>query len=202
MRSGYELPVFTTPLDVAAQRDRIVPTATVKGMFPAAVVGAMEAKSPGSSSSIAPVRFLPFRDYPLREYVDLLAFAAPVAFPNATLREGLRRLGWGAHFALRQTIVGKVLLELAKEGDVVALLGAASQGYALSQSTGSAEVIEVDTNEAIVKLTDVPYFLDCHHVGVFEGMLRHSKRSGQVGMKLLSPTSAELCVTWDPTASS
>jgi hypothetical protein len=49
---------------------------------------------------------------------------------------------------------------------------------------------------ATVRLDKVPYFLDSHHVGTFEGVLRFAGVQGTVRIASRSATSADLLLTW------
>lgn len=57
-------------------------------------------------------RYVPFRDYPWRDYTRLMAMAARQAHPNVPSNEALRRLGWDDHDLFAGTATGKVTLAL------------------------------------------------------------------------------------------
>jgi hypothetical protein len=48
----------------------------------------------------------------------------------------------------------------------------------------------------IVSLDDIPYFLDSHHVGVFEGTLKYAGVKGRVRIATRSYDSADLLLEW------
>jgi hypothetical protein len=48
----------------------------------------------------------------------------------------------------------------------------------------------------VVRIDRVPYFLDSHHVGTFEGVLRHERTEGTVKIASRSTTSADLLLSW------
>jgi hypothetical protein len=57
-------------------------------------------------------------------------------------------------------------------------------------------VVDSAEKRLIVSLDHVHYFLDSHHVGVFEGTLEHAGASGSVRIARRSETSALLLVEW------
>jgi hypothetical protein len=48
----------------------------------------------------------------------------------------------------------------------------------------------------VVKLDQIHYFLDCHHVGVFEGLMKHAGARGRVRIDSRSLSSADLLLEW------
>jgi hypothetical protein len=46
-------------------------------------------------------------------------------------------------------------------------------------------------------LEKIVYFLDSHHVGTFEGVLRFAGVKGVVRMASFGPASADFLLTWD-----
>ena len=79
------------------------------------------------------------------------------------------------------------------------MTGAAGGDDSWPKATNS-RVSTVDSGPrwAIVRLDKIPYFLDSHHVGTFEGILRFAGVKGSVRLASRSPMSADLLVAWDP----
>ena len=169
MRAGdFVAPDWSEPLDVAAYLASTPRTARIKGMFPAAV--ADSARSRGLTLPSARERYLPFSDVPVAEFASLLVEAAQSFFPNAPLRIGLRDLGRSAFPVLIQTMVGRVVLSTA--ADMPSALQAGTKAYVVALPTCRVEILELSEKRAVIMLKNVYYFLDSHHVGVFEGLAK------------------------------
>jgi uncharacterized protein (TIGR02265 family) len=164
----FVAPDWNAPIDVASYVDSMPRTACVKGMFPAAVADSARAR--GVALPSARERYLPFADVPCTEFAMMLVEAAQEFFPNAPLRSALRDLGRSAYPVLVQTMVGKVVLSTA--ADMPSGLHAAVKAYAVALPHCRVEIAELSKQRAIVTLRHIYYFLDSHHVGVFEGLAR------------------------------
>jgi Protein of unknown function (DUF2378) len=79
-------------------------------------------------------------------------------------------------------------------------LDAVAKGYALTSWPARVEVVERGAGHARVRLDEVHYFLDSHHVGIFEGVMRACGVKGSVRVRLDSTVSGELLLTWISTA--
>jgi hypothetical protein len=185
-------PDLGAALDVAAELDAIPSSATISGIFLAGVVDA--AKERGLRLPTARESYIDFRPYLLREHATLLVEAARAYFPDETLRRGLLRLGRGGPRTLLRTMVGRVVLG-SVEGPLEALSGMA-KSYALHTKPAQVEVEPLAPGRAIVRMRAVHYFLDPHHVGVFEAVLRLAEVEGTVRIRSLSRSDADLLCEW------
>jgi len=182
-------PPWARQLDAEAIVRAIPDTAQVRGLLIAPMVP--DAKKRGS---LPRERYLAFNLYPMREHVRLLLDTSSALFPALSLREALRRLGRGAHGAFGASTLGKVTLGAA-EG-VHDVIEAFAKGYALNMQPGRAEIIDRGARHLIVSLDDVLYFIDCHHIGAFEGALGRAGVRGRVRMVPRGRTAADLLLEW------
>jgi uncharacterized protein (TIGR02265 family) len=171
-------PPWRSPLDVHRQLDAIPPEATISGVFLSSLFEMALAR--GVTLASRRDRYLPFRRYPLREHAELLVEASTACWPREPLRQGLRRIGRGSPKALVQSMLGRIVLG-SVEGPAD-LVRAMARSYPMHVNPGSVEVVELARGELVVRLRDITYFLDCHHVGVFEGVLRHAGVEGGVSI--------------------
>ena len=139
-------------------------------------------------------RYLPFGFYPVREFAPLLVKAAGAFNPHSSLREGLRRIGQAGPAAFLGSTLGRVTLG-ASEG-VHATVTAIAKTYGINTRPSRCAVVEAADRRMVLSLDDVVYFLDSHHVGVFEGTLEHAGVSGRVRLRRRSPTAADLLLEW------
>jgi uncharacterized protein (TIGR02265 family) len=181
------------PLDVDAAFRSIPATATISGMFIAPL--ALEAKRLGVVLPSARERYVQYRFYPLLEHAQVLVETCQRLYPSRTLRQALRKLGRGAPRALVASTLGKVVLGSAQGvNDVV---DAMAKAYPLNARPSRVEVLERGEGRAVVRLEEMYYFLDSHHVGAFEGALRYAGVQGRVLVSRRSDTSADLLLEWD-----
>ncbi len=190
--AAFREPDLDAPLDAATELERIPSSATISGVFLAGVVEA--AKERGIRLPHAQESYIDFRPYPLRDHARLLVDAAGAYYPDERLRRGLLRLGRGAPQTLLRSMIGRVVLG-SVEGPLEAL-AAMAKSYPLHTKPGSLEVEPVAPGRAIVRLREIHHFLDPHHVGVFEGVLRFAGVEGTVRIHALSRSDADLLCEW------
>jgi uncharacterized protein (TIGR02265 family) len=185
-------PPWDAPLDAAAVIRAIPEDAKVRGYMTMPMIA--EAKELGLSWRAPRERYLPFNLYPLREHAQIVAWHSECRFPELPLREALRKLGRGAPSALLGSTVGKVTMGSA-EG-VRDILTAFVKAYELSLQPCSAEIVSDGRQHVVVSLASVPYFLDCHHVGAFEGALKCAGVRGAVTLCMMRADSAQFLLQW------
>jgi uncharacterized protein (TIGR02265 family) len=139
-------------------------------------------------------RYVPFTFYPLREHAALLIATCNAAFPKLPPRQALRKLGRAAPQALLSSTIGRVVLGSA--AGVHAMVDAMTAAYPINLKPCRTSVVEHNDKSVIVRLTDVHYFLDSHHVGTFEGLLRHAGVEGHVSIAPRSKSDADFLLTW------
>ena len=190
--SAFVPPSWTAPLDAERAIADMPESATIAGMFFLALIEGAERRQ----VDLAPPRsrYLPFGFYPVREFARLLVEAAPLFYPNASLRHGLRLIGKVGPTALLSSTLGKVTLGVA-EG-VHAAVTAIVKTYSINVRPSRCEVLATDARSMIVRLDDVPHFVDCHHVGVFEGCLEYAGAQGSVSIYSRGPRDADLRLSW------
>lgn len=185
-------PPWDAPLDVAAELRRVPEGLTQKGMFILPML--VEAKRRGLTLEGARPRYVPFQDYPLREHVGLLAAAARAFYPELSPRQGLRRLGRGAHHAFMESTVGRVVW--AGVTETHGALDGILKGYAIGVPGCTAKIVERRANAAIIRLERVPYFLDSHHVGCCEGATRAIGINAKIRIRVETWASGEFLCEW------
>jgi uncharacterized protein (TIGR02265 family) len=188
----FVAPDWNEPLDAAAYIASTPRTARIKGMFPAAV--ADSAKARGLNLPSARERYLPFADVPVTEFATLLVEAAQSFFPNSPIRIGLRDLGRSAFPVLLQTMVGRVVLSTA--ADMPSALQAGAKAYVVALPTCRVEILELSEKRAVISLKNIYYFLDSHHVGVFEGLAKSIGLRVTTRIRLRGKFDGDFELTW------
>jgi uncharacterized protein (TIGR02265 family) len=191
--AGFVEPSWSAPLDVDAVLRGLPPTATISGMFIAPLVA--EAKRVGATLPSARERYVQFRFYPLSEHVNVLVETCQRVHPGIPLRQALRKLGRGAPAALVASTLGKVVLAAAAGPHDV--IEAIAKAYPLNARPSQVTVLERAAQRAIIRLEDVYYFPDSHHVGVFEGALKYAGVRGKVLISPHGKASVDLLLEWE-----
>ena len=58
-------------------------------------------------------------------------------------------------------------------------------------------MLESTRRRSVVRLEDIHYFLDSHHVGTFEGALKFAKVEGRVLIARRGRAAADLLLEWN-----
>lgn len=186
-------PPWTAPLDLPAIMRAIPETAAISGMFLEPL--AEHARRVGGPLPTARERYIPFRFYPLREHAQLLVEMCQLHYASLPLRQALRKLGRAAPNALVASTIGKVMLSPAV--GVEDMIRALVKTYPLNLRPGKLEVLEFAPRRVVLRLEDIYYFLDSHHVGTFEGIMRFAGKVGTVRICSYSNISADFLCCWD-----
>lgn len=191
-RGAFVPPPWDAPLDVARVLGNVPEAASIAGMFFLALQDGAERRQ--VELRFPRPRYLPFGFYPVREFAPLLVEAAQLFYPQASLREGLRRIGSAGPLAFLSSTLGKVTLG-ASEG-VHATVTAIAKTYGINTRPSRCEITHAGPRSMTLSLDDVVYFLDSHHVGVFEGTLQYAGVDGSVKIAPRSDTAADLLLEW------
>jgi uncharacterized protein (TIGR02265 family) len=187
-------PPWDVPLDVERTIEAIPSDATISGMFFMYLLAA--AKAQNASLPSARDRYVPFHFYPLADLARLVVEAVPVVFSGRPLRQALRYLGRSGPDALLSSTLGKVTL--GSTIDVPGAVTAMTNAYELNVRPSRVTVVDKGPAWMIVHLERVYYFVDSHHVGTFEGVMRFAGAKGQVKVATRSASSADFLLTWEP----
>lgn len=185
-------PPWHAALDVQRVLATIPAEAQIAGMFYLAVLEG--AKRRGVALPVARDRYLPFSFYPVSEFAALLVRAAELFHPDLSLRQALRSMGAMGPKAFIASTLGKVTLGAA-EG-VHETVAAIAKTYEINIRPSRCTILRSMPSSMVLSLEGVHYFLDAHHVGVFEGTLSHAGVSGRVKIASYSRSSAELLLEW------
>jgi uncharacterized protein (TIGR02265 family) len=172
-------------------------THTVRGMYVGGLVQAVQAMGfhPWKDEKIHA-----FREYSLREYMEMLLDAAISLYPADSVREGLRKLGGLAIPTFSKSMAGGVIMATVGRSWDLALI-CVSRGYEVSLKPGKAIVMENANGHAMVQLRNVWNFADCYQVGVMEGLMHWCKLEGKVTPEVHTPCDVDLKIEWEATRS-
>ena len=183
-------PDLQSPLDVEARLSQTPTSSTTKGMF-------LEQLGRAARTSGVPceARYVPFREYPLQDFMRLLNDCARARFPKLPVREAFRRVGWDAFPTLMNSVAGKVIFSFAR-ADAHGVLRLAPQGYKQSLSHCTVALRVSSPGQVVLEYRDVWNFPECYHVGVVEGACRAFGSEARVRVRVLSPCNVDMLVRW------
>jgi uncharacterized protein (TIGR02265 family) len=190
---GYAPPDLTRPLDVDAWLRTLPANATCKGLVAESILDSV----PGTK--LTDVKFASFREYPLRDILELKVAAARVLRPDAPLREGIAVVGQALFPKFVSTLLGRVMYGVFG-GNVSSILRMANKSYEQTQNLGRVETTVVSATSVRMHFTNCWTFLDSYHVGVVQGTLAACKVAGVVHVKMDSDIEGTLLVEWKPRA--
>jgi len=192
MLAGFRTPSWSEPLDVEERILRTPEHATIRGLFLQMIVDSAKAariELPG------PSRYSTFVQYPMRDYMRLAVAAAKCRFAAEHVREGLRRVGLTVYPEFKQTVAGSAIFAFASD-DFRKVASLAQKAYAVSLNLGAVSIRELAERHIVVELRDVHNFPECLQVGVWEGALSACRVRGEVYVRALTQSDADLEIEW------
>lgn len=193
MAEGFVAPDFSGDLQIEERLRGVSKTGHSKGFM----LEGINKSAAGANVKLDRPSYVAWRNYPLTEYLDLLAEAATKVHPGVPPLEGLRRLGHGVYTTFVLSAVGRITMAVAGR-DIHAAIRAAPRAYASTSKGARLEVISSTERSARLALMRTWDWPAAYHVGIFEGALDHYQVDGTVSVKETSLCEAELQLTWRP----
>jgi uncharacterized protein (TIGR02265 family) len=194
----FESPDFSTDVDPRPYLDRVPLNARAKGMFFHDLVKAAERVATRLSPAIrakAEQRYVSFKDYPLRDHMELSAALAGPLYPGVPTREGMRRLGCLAYPAFAESMVGRVVFGVLGH-DLDRVLEIAPKGIELSLSRGRAVSRRVGHAHFRFEMHDIFGYLDSYWVGVVQGPIVSAGKKPDIRIHLETPSDGVMDIRW------
>jgi uncharacterized protein (TIGR02265 family) len=184
-------PDWSQAIDFSKRLAAIPPGAMVRGMFLQLVVDAVGA----THMAKRPIkRYSAFKNYPLREYVELLGFAAEHMRTKAPA-ECMRRLGWRVYPNYAKTITGTAIFSVAGH-DFHRIIELAPTAYRISLQPSEIRIRKLEPQYAEIelrKLYNVPEF---HQVGIWEGAMQTCGVQGQIKTEVIDFGAVNFEIRW------
>ena len=188
--ADFHEPDFRAPLDVAARIAEVPAQNTTKGMFFEQLARAARPYGLGGDA-----RYVTFRDYPLRDFMRLMADYGSARYPALPPREALRRVGWEAFPTLMSSVAGRVIFAFAGR-EVRSALRLAPDAYKHSLSHCSVRSRLNGARQAVLEYRDVWNFPDCYQVGAIEGGCRAFGAEPTVRVCARGSASVDMLIRW------
>jgi uncharacterized protein (TIGR02265 family) len=113
-------------------------------------------------------RWMPFLQYPLRDFMHLAVNGAGILHPHEPLAEGLRRVGWLAYPSFASTMAGRIVLFAFGE-KLEQVVQATPRIYAITVPGLEVTIVEQGERHVRIQFRRVYCFADAYMRGVLEG---------------------------------
>jgi uncharacterized protein (TIGR02265 family) len=199
MEQASEQRLLSRPIEVGAYLRACPSRAATRGTFYQTLVDHAEAELgqvPASMFEGVPQRrWVIFKQYPLRDFIQLVVNVAGAVHASLPLAEGLRRLGWIAYPAFSATLAGKVVL-YALGNRLENVLESAPRAYGLVLPESDVRVT-LGNRVCRMEMRAVYNFVDTYQFGVLEGTIReHGFRPKLSVKQLANPADADFELRW------
>jgi uncharacterized protein (TIGR02265 family) len=196
---GPDDPLPALP-DLEARVAETPQSATVKGEFLrrlAETIGDGWERLP----LLAPPRFgryIPFRDYPTRDYRRLLIAAARRRYPQLHLAEGVRRLQRDNLATFAGSMLGSVTMSMLGSAEAAFLRMPGAYGLILRPVSVRASTTFDARGERVVRLDYESYlgWLDCAEIGSVEGVVLYYGHTPRIEADLPGHHTGTYLVRW------
>jgi uncharacterized protein (TIGR02265 family) len=142
--------------------------------------------------------YLGFKEYPIREYLQLLAQAAVRVEHGRPPVDTLRELGRGVYGAFTSSMVGKVVRAGLGDGRAGARSGVGfiARIYRMTSDHTAVECETSADDVTTVRLSNVWSFPEAYHLGIFEGAARAFGGDVTAEVSDVTLSSATLTFRW------
>ena len=187
---GFHEPDWSLPLDLDERVQRAPEGIVIKGMFFEQVQTVLNEHA---SEVDASGHFGAFRDYPLRDWLQLLHDGAVKIFPGFPPQRAIFEMGRPTFGRFRSSLLGRVLFA---NDTFEACLRSATKAYKRTSTVTTCEVVDVLVDRATVQIRgcwDFPAW----HVGVFHGALQTCGKHPSIQICQYALQDFDLEITWD-----
>jgi uncharacterized protein (TIGR02265 family) len=173
-------PDWSQPINFTERLAAIPKTSMVRGMFLQLLVDAI---GPTHVAKLPPRRYSKFKNYPLCEYVELMAFAAE-HMRKITPAECVRRLGWRVYPSYAKTITGTAIFAVAGY-DFRRIIELSPAAYQISLEPAEVRIRQLQPYFAQVELRNMYNIPEFHQVGIWEGAMQTCNVEGRIQIEIV-----------------
>lgn len=194
----FKEPDWHASIDFEARLSAVPADALVRGMFMQFLIEAI-GKDPALLFGDRR-RYVAFKTYPMREYVELLRWGAQQIYPHLPTAEAVRRLGHQVYPNYAATVTGTAIFAVAGPSfaRVVELTPAA---YRVTVPNSRVNVRELQPGRAIVELRGLWNLPDFHQVGIWEGAMRVCNTVGEIRVHVIDLDAVDFDLRWRDSSS-
>jgi uncharacterized protein (TIGR02265 family) len=184
-------PPWNAPLKV---QDYIAnaPALPSKGMFLSCVTRLAKERS---GKDIGRPHYTAFKDYPSKEWLELLPECAKLAFPHLPLRSALFEIGAHVYTTFAESTIGVVVMSVAGR-DVHAALKLVTRAYDSVGAEGRVKLAELEERRAVVEMRNLWDYPDCYQPGVLAAGVRAYGETPRVRIREHTKCDVDIELTW------
>jgi uncharacterized protein (TIGR02265 family) len=184
-------------VDIDAVAEALPPSYTIKGMFFAALVKQLGDHflpvAPRLSSPPRKGAYVPFSDYPARDFLWIYDAAAQLAHPSRGAREAYRRLARQLVAVYAQSAVGKITMSLSTDPGTALINYPSSFGLLAKGPTAQAW----HDGPNAVRLNIINYYgLTEYPLGICEELVSRFGAAPTISVVIYAHNALELLVRW------
>lgn len=187
----YVDPDWSQPIDFEERLAAIPREAVVRGMFLQLLVDSID---PEQLAKLPKRRYLAFKNYPVREYVELLLTVSQCRRSKSPA-DCVRRLGWRVYPSYSKTISGTAIFAVAGR-DFRRVIELSPAAYKVGMSPGSVQIRSLDAQHARVELRQIYNLPDLHQVGIWEGAMQTCGVEGRIQTEIIDYGAVNFEVSW------
>lgn len=188
----FKEPNWNAPIDFEARLSATPAGAKVRGMFLQLLVQSLE---PEGAAKAAARRYVAFKNYPMREYIELLALSCSATSSRVSPAERVRRLGWKVYPNYATTLTGMAIFAVAGH-DFRRVVELCPMAYRVASEEAKVTIRTLEEGHAVVELRNLWNLPDFHQVGIFEGAMRVCDVRGTVRVSTFSFGDVDFDVSW------
>jgi uncharacterized protein (TIGR02265 family) len=189
---------LTGEIDADAYLRRVPSDAKCKGVYfhdALTLLRKANLSDSGPLAELAQRRYIPFRDYSLREHMEITLAVSKALFPELPGREAMRRLGLKAFPTFMQTLMGRIIFKTLGP-DLDQVLRAGPRSFEVSLTRGRAVATRVADGHWRYEFSDMFGFLDTYYVGVMEGPIRAFGYTSNIEISATTLSDAVMNIRW------
>lgn len=189
----FKEPDWEASIDFEARLAAVPERAQVRGMFLQYLI---EAVGHDPAPFFGPRRYVAFKTYSIREYLEILRWGARTAFPYLPQAEAVRRLGRCIYPNYANTVTGLAIFAVAGR-DFTRVVELTPAAYKVSVPPGRITVRLLEERHAIVELRDIWNLPDFHQVGIWEGAMQVCRAIGHIQVDVLGFDAVDFDIRWN-----
>jgi uncharacterized protein (TIGR02265 family) len=184
-------PDWSEKVDFAARLAAVPATASMRGMF---IQFLLASAPPEVQAKYAARRYIGFKNYTMREYVEILQDACAAA-PKQSHAQCLRSLGWGVYPNYAKTITGTAIFAVAGLS-FERMIEVSPTAYRVGLSPATVNVQTLGERHARVELRECWNVPEFHQVGIWEGAMHVCGVKGEIQTEPLGFGAVDFDINW------
>ena len=192
-------PIWDSPLDTAKRLDKIPEERVTRGMaFQGIIKHVVQQGGDLEKLHLERKKYIPFKEYPITELVNLISRAAPVAYPDLPERIAVSKFGAASYHAITDSMAGKAIMMFAN--GFTGAMKVVTKIYTMVANS-PVRVTQLEEGRAVIEFRNVWVFPESYHVGVFQEAMKAFQVDGEIKLHAHSMCDIDMELTWKSDAS-